>query len=126
MSTSTAVVAAPVRTHEQRLEALRRGNWVRSQRAEFKQELKAGRASVASLMADPPEWAASMKAIDLLVAAPGVGRVKANRTLYRAGVSPTKTLTGLTERQRRALLLGLPAAFRADGVGVSNSIGEGA
>jgi hypothetical protein len=53
----------------------------------------------------PSEFEKSMKIIDLLLAMPKVGRVKANKWLARAAVSPSKTLEGLTDRQRRELAL---------------------
>jgi len=35
---------------------------------------------------------------------PMIGRVKANAMLRRANVSPSKTIAGLSDRQRRELL----------------------
>jgi hypothetical protein len=44
------------------------------------------------------------KVIDLLLAVPKYGRVKANRVLERCRISPARTLNGLTPRQRKELL----------------------
>ena len=101
---STVAMSAPDRTLKQRLEALENANRIRSARAELKRELKAGRRSVVPLVAAPPEFIDSMKIFDLLLAAPKVGRVKANKWLSRARVSPSKTLGGLSERQRMELV----------------------
>jgi hypothetical protein len=43
---------------------------------------------------------------------PKVGRVKANRVLTSARISPSKTLGGLTERQRASWSVCSPAVRR--------------
>lgn len=95
---------APDRMLAQRNDALIKANWTRSKRAELKRDLKAGRVSVASLLASPPEWLETCKVIDLLLATPKWGRVKAAKALRAAGVSPSKTISGLTARQRTELI----------------------
>ena len=97
-------VPTPERTLQQRREALENANRIRSARAELKRDIKAGRRSVVQLVGAPPEFIDSMRIFDLLLAAPKVGRVKANRWLSRARVSPSKTLGGLSERQRMELV----------------------
>jgi hypothetical protein len=97
-------VAAPERSLQQRMDALAIANEVRTRRAQLKRDLKAGRVDVLDLLLEPPEWIETMKVFDLLLAMPKVGRVKANKVLGRARVSPSKTLGGLTERQRMEVL----------------------
>jgi len=94
------VVNAPVRTMEQRMDALERANRIRVTRAAWKRDVKAGRASVRDLVEDPPEWADTMKVHDALMVMPKLGRVKVGRMLSRNSVSPSKTIGGLTGRQR--------------------------
>ncbi|MGO9790999.1 MAG: hypothetical protein ACLP8S_16340 [Solirubrobacteraceae bacterium] len=65
--------------------------------------LKAGRTSIATLLLDPPPWLESAKVLDMLLALPKVGRVKATKTLDSCRVSPSKTFGGLTDRQRAEL-----------------------
>jgi hypothetical protein len=77
----------PDRSLEQRLTALTEANRVRSHRAEVKRDLGAG-----------------AKVVELIRATPKLGRVKAERALKLAAVSPSKTLGGLTDRQRRDLV----------------------
>lgn len=101
MSTVTMVV--PDRSYEQRMAALRRANHVRSKRAARKLELKAGSRSPARTLVRPPAELESMKVFDLLVAIPKVGRVKANKLLGQVKASPSKSVGGLSERQRREL-----------------------
>lgn len=96
-------VSVPDRSLVQRREALAKANWVRSRRKELKLDLRSRRDDPARLFVDPPEWVLTMRVLDLLLAVPKVGRVKANRILSQARVSPSKTLGGLTDRQRREL-----------------------
>lgn len=103
------VVVAPDRTLLQRLAALEHANEVRSRRAQLKRDLRVGRCVVVELVAEPPAFTDSMKIMDLLLAAPKVGRVKAAKLLRLAGVSPSKTLAGLSPRQRAQLVALLEA-----------------
>jgi hypothetical protein len=101
---AATVTGVPDRTHEQRMEALDRGNEVRKRRSHLKLDLKAGRAKVDRIILDPPEWATSMRIVDALAAVPGLGRVKVGRLIVRCRISHSKTLGGLSERQRTELV----------------------
>jgi len=96
-------IAAPERSRVQRMDALGEANRIRTKRAELKRDMKAGRVRARDVLLDPPEWADTMKVVNLLLAAPKLGRVKATAILRRADVSPSKTLSGLSTRQRAAL-----------------------
>ena len=96
--------AVPERTHDQRMRALRRANEIRTQRAKLKRDLKAGKVKVETLLLDPPEYVMSAKAFDMILAVPKYGRVKANRILSQCRISPSKTIGGLSERQRAELV----------------------
>lgn len=96
---ATAVV--PGRSPEQRQAALKIANQVRRHRAMLKRDIAAGHTSWTAAFNDP--LCRSMKVVDLLISVPKVGRTKAYRALTRATVSPTKTVSGLTERQRDEL-----------------------
>jgi len=100
---SAKPLVAPERTSAQRIEALRRANVVRSRRAKLKRDLKAGRQTIHVLLLEPPEYLQTAKAFDLLLSVPKYGRVKVNRILKQCRISPSKTLGGLSERQRREL-----------------------
>lgn len=99
--------AAPERSLAQRMDALALANEVRMRRAGLKREMKAGRVVVQDVVREPGERLASMKVLELLLAAPKIGRVKANRALAAVGIAPSKTLGGLSERQRAELLVTL-------------------
>jgi hypothetical protein len=77
------------------------------QRAALKAELKRDGLSVADLIADPPQYLASAKITELLMALPRYGPVKVGRLLEHCQVSPRKTIGGLSERQRRELIRAL-------------------
>ena len=81
---------------------------MRSERAELKAALKRGEVALDELLGEPPAYLATAKVADLLAALPGLGPVKVARLLERLKISPAKTVAGLTERQRSALLLALP------------------
>jgi hypothetical protein len=100
---SSMTVRVPERTHQQRMDALGRANEIRTRRANLKRDIKAGRASVLDTLLDPPEWADTMKVFDLLLATPGYGRVKVNKLLLRCRISPSRTMGGMSERQRMEL-----------------------
>jgi len=95
---------APERSLDQRMEALRRANEIRSLRAQLKRDLKAGKASIADIIARPPEYVESAKVFDMLMAVPKYGKVKATRFLNHCRIAQGKTIGGLSERQRAELL----------------------
>ena len=86
------------------MEALQRANQIRSDRAQLKRDLKSGRMSIVELLSGPPEYLLTAKVFDMIVAVPKFGRVKANRVLTQCRISPSKTIGGLTDRQRAELV----------------------
>jgi hypothetical protein len=97
-------IAAPERSLVQRMEALARANDVRSRRAQLKRDLKAGRQPIHELLLRPPEFLETAKVFDLLLAVPKYGRVKVNKILSQCKISPSKTVGGLSQRQRTELV----------------------
>jgi hypothetical protein len=104
MNSPTKHAAAPERSLLQRMDALQRANEIRTRRAQLKRDLKAGRVSIHTLLLDPPEFLATAKVFDMLLAVPKYGRVKANKVLQQCRISPSKTIGGLSERQRDELV----------------------
>jgi hypothetical protein len=96
--------AAPERSLDQRMEALQRANDIRSKRAQLKRDLKGNKVNIQTLLMDPPEYVQTAKVIDMLMAVPKYGRVKTNRILNQCRISPSKTIGGLSERQRAELV----------------------
>jgi hypothetical protein len=100
---------APERSLTQRMDALYRANVVRTHRKELKEALHDRRVCVVDVLHEPHELVETMKVFDLLKAVPKVGRVKANKILVRERISPSKTVGGLTSRQRSELIVALAA-----------------
>ena len=104
VTNSLAKTAAPERSLVQRMDALSKANEIRIRRAQLKRDLKGGRTSIHQLLLDPPEWIETAKVLDMLLAVPKYGRVKANKILTQCRISPSKTIGGLSERQRAELV----------------------
>ncbi|MDX6679289.1 MAG: hypothetical protein QOE31_3341 [Solirubrobacteraceae bacterium] len=102
--TSTTVTKAPERSLTQRMDALERANKVRTERAKLKRDLKGGRRSIHDLLTDPPAYIETAKVFDMLLAVPKYGRVKTNKVLTQCRISPSKTIGGLSQRQRDELV----------------------
>ncbi len=100
----TKTVTAPERSLVQRMDALKRANAIRSRRAQLKRDLKGGRQSIQTLLFDPPDYVETAKVFDMLLAVPKYGRVKVNKILTQCRISPSKTIGGLSERQRTELV----------------------
>jgi hypothetical protein len=103
-NTATKHSAAPERSLTQRLDALERANIVRTRRAQLKRDLKSGRCSIHTLLLEPPEYIETAKVFDMLLAVPKYGRVKVNKVLTQCRISPSKTIGGLSQRQRDELV----------------------
>ena len=103
-NTPTKPTAAPERSLLQRLDALKRANDIRTRRAQLKRDLKGGRLSIHQLLLDPPAYVETAKVFDMLLAVPKYGRVKVNKILQQCRISPSKTIGGLSERQRSELV----------------------
>ena len=104
VTTLKAPTQAPERSLDQRMEALRRANDIRSRRAQLKKDLKSGRVQIRDVIADPPEYVLTAKVFDMLLAVPKYGKVKATRFINHCRISQGKTVGGLSERQRNELV----------------------
>src|SRR4051812_50057090 len=101
----TKHAAAPERSLIQRMDALQRANEIRTRRAQLKRDLKAGRVSIHTLLLNPPEFLATAKVFDMLLAVPKYGRGKAKKVLQQCRISPSKTIGGVFQRPRTQLVL---------------------
>ena len=91
-------VQAPLRSLDQRMDALRRANEIRVRRARLKKDL-AGRVHIESILERPPAYVETAKVFDMLMAVPKFGRVKAALP-EQCRISQSKTVGGLSDRQR--------------------------
>ena len=100
----------PTLSPEQRQAALDKAAAARRERAELKEKLKMGSINLKELLrlADSQEVVAKMKVLSVLESLPGVGKVKARRTMEEVGISETRRVRGLGEQQRSRLLEAFP------------------
>jgi hypothetical protein len=101
----------PTLTDEQRAAALQKAAEARRIRAELKEKLKMGSLTLAELFeqADNDDMVGKMKTVAVLESLPGVGKVKARRTMEEIGISESRRLRGLGEQQRDKLLKAFPS-----------------
>ena len=101
----------PQLTDEQRQAALAKAAEARRARAELKEQLKMGSLSLKELLDRSPETdiIGKMKVVAVLESLPGVGKVKARRTMEEIGISETRRVRGLGDQQRASLLKSFPA-----------------
>jgi hypothetical protein len=105
VSESSAGAGVPRRSREQRLRALdmEHANEARTARAALKKQLASGKIELVQILADPPPCVRTARVRDLLLVLPKIGSVRAARILAHCGIAHSKTLGGLTERQRGEL-----------------------
>ena len=96
----------PSLTPEQRAAALEKAAAARRARAELKERLKLGSITLAEVLeqGDTDELVGKTKVLAVLESLPGVGKVKARRTMEEIGIAETRRLRGLGVQQRQALL----------------------
>ena len=100
----TLLSQAPSRYLDQRLDALDRANRIRVQRAQIERALKSGDTTFDQVLVDPPDYVLTAKVYDMLLSVPRLGRVRAGRLLTQCRISQSKTVGGLSDRQRGELL----------------------
>jgi hypothetical protein len=96
----------PVLSPEQRQAALEKAARARRARAELKEKLKMGSVSLSDLLArsSGDEIIGKMKVLAVIESLPGVGKVKARRTMEEIGIAENRRVQGLGAQQRQALL----------------------
>lgn len=102
-------IASPIpqaldRSLDQKRAALRKANQVRFARAALKRRLATKEIRPAQVLADPPACALGMRAFDVIRARGGWGVSKTRRLMVSARVSESKTVGGLSDRQRAELV----------------------
>jgi DNA-binding NarL/FixJ family response regulator len=97
-------LSVSTRSPERRMNALKQANQVRSLRAKLKRDLREGTVRLEQILATGADYLASAEVFDLLVAVPKIGPVTAAHLLTIARICPSKTVAGLSERQRARLI----------------------
>ena len=96
----------PSLTPEQRAGALEKAAAARKARAELKERLKLGSITLAEVLkqGENDELVGKTKVLAVLESLPGVGKVKARRTMEEIGIAETRRVQGLGAQQRARLL----------------------
>ena len=100
----------PTLSAEQRQAALEKAARARRERAELKERLKMSSLTLTELLdqAEGNDVIGKMKVVAVLESLPGVGKVKARRTMEEIGISETRRVRGLGDQQRASLLKAFP------------------
>lgn len=100
----------PALTPEQRAAALEKAAAARRARAELKERLKLGSITLAEVLeqGQGDDLVGKTKVLAVLESLPGVGKVKARRTMEDIGIAETRRVRGLGVQQREALLAAFP------------------
>jgi len=96
-------IVPPPMSDDQRRDALRQANQIRRLRADDKELIRTRKLDPRTILANPPEHWKAARIAYLLRSVPGVGRTKVDRILETQGVSPVKTIGGLSDQQRQRL-----------------------
>lgn len=96
-------ITPPPMSDDQRRQALQQANQIRRMRADDKALIRSRELDARVILANPPEHWKAARIAYLLRSIPGVGRLKVDRILETQGVSPVKTLGGLSDQQRQRL-----------------------
>ncbi len=96
----------PQISDEQRKAALEKAGQARTKRAEMKALLQTGSLSLPDVFveAESDDIVAGTKVYPLLVAMPGMGKVKAMRLMEQCQIADNRKIRGLGARQRECLL----------------------
>lgn len=93
-------------TEDQRKAARAKAAIARAERAEVKEQLRAGTLSVARIVNDDAERESigRLKVMDLLRCLPGIGEKRALSIMEEIKIAPTRRVRGLGVNQKRALV----------------------
>lgn len=94
----------PQLTDEQRRAALEKAAAARHARAELRDNIKSGKISLKEVIESDDPIANRMKVSALIESLPGYGKAKAAKVMSDLGISPSRRVRGLGERQREQLL----------------------
>lgn len=104
----------PPQTPESRARALEKAAVSRRVRAVAKEKLKMGSLNLAELFAEADGstedggMLAKLKVVSVLESLPGVGKVRARKTMEELEISDSRRIRGLGTNQRKALLERFP------------------
>lgn len=99
-----SAMTIPKLTDEQRREALEKAKIARAKRAQVKQDLIKGKLSLEELLDTEDKALKRMKVIDVIKCAPRYGNRKAEALMEKCGISSSRRIGGLGQKQKERLL----------------------
>lgn len=99
-------MALPRLTPEEKIEALKKAQRMRKERARLKKQLKKGEITLKEILeeAENDEVIRRMKVSHLLQSLPRVGRIRSRELMREIGIHESRRVQGLGGRQKAALL----------------------
>ncbi|MDR0308585.1 MAG: integration host factor [Coriobacteriales bacterium] len=95
----------PQLSPEARAEALEKAKLARSARAALRAQIKSGEKKIADVLVEKDNPVIDkIKVLNLIESLPGYGKAKALKLLDELGISETRRVKGLGEKQRAALI----------------------
>lgn len=90
---------------EEKRNALKKAQEVRSKRAKIRQNLKNGKTTILEVLANiNDDVVAKMRVVYLLESLPRIGKVKTKKIMNDIGIDETRRIQGLGNRQKQALI----------------------
>ncbi|MDI9413412.1 MAG: integration host factor, actinobacterial type [Bacillota bacterium] len=98
-------MALPHLTQEQKMDALKKAQEMRSKRAEVRSKLKSGSLTLNDILASADDEVISrMRVTYLLQSLPQVGKVTTEKIMREIGINENRRVQGLGTRQKEQLL----------------------
>ena len=98
-------MSLPVLTPEEKLNALKKAQEMRSKRAELRNKLKKGTITLREVLENTDdEVVARMRVTYLLQSLPLVGKVTSEKLMREIGINENRRVQGLGKRQKEQLL----------------------
>jgi hypothetical protein len=98
-------MSLPKLTVEEKRQALKKAQLMRSKRAEIRQELKKGKMTLTDVLdKSDDEVIGRMRVAYLLQSLPKIGKVRTRKIMQDIGINESRRVQGLGSRQRQALI----------------------
>lgn len=98
-------MALPKLSLDEKRQALKKAQEVRSQRAKIRQNLKNGKTTIREVLSNiNDDIIAKMRVVYLLESLPRIGKIKTQKIMSDIGIDETRRIQGLGNRQKQALI----------------------
>lgn len=98
-------MSLPKLTLEEKRQALKKAQLMRSKRAEIRQELKKGNMTLTDVLSkSDDEVIGRMRVAYLLQSLPKIGKVRTRKIMEDIGINESRRVQGLGSRQKQALI----------------------